>query len=233
MKQLGPFGGLDWLLIVAFALSTAAVLYLYFGYPLLLLVIARLRPRPVAAGRARPTVTMVVPAHDEAAVIGEKVDDCLAQEYPAERLEVLVVSDGSTDRTEEIVGERAARDPRVRLVAIPRSGKAAALDQGALTATGEILVLTDANALLAPGSLARLVEPFADPMSVACAGGNATAAAAGPMPPSSARTCTGAGTSGRRGWRAGSGACSPPTAPSTPSAGASTCRWPTPPRPTT
>jgi cellulose synthase/poly-beta-1,6-N-acetylglucosamine synthase-like glycosyltransferase len=154
---------LDWLLAVLFALSAVAVGYLYLGYPLLLVVLARLRPRPVAAGLVRPAVTIVVPAHDEEAVIGEKLESCLAQDYPADRLEVLVVSDGSTDRTEEIVRARAARDPRVRLLAIPRSGKAAALDQGALHATGEILVLTDANALLAPGSLVRLVEPFADP----------------------------------------------------------------------
>jgi cellulose synthase/poly-beta-1,6-N-acetylglucosamine synthase-like glycosyltransferase len=160
---LSSAGPLDWVLVFLFAVSAVAVVYLYFGYPLLLLVLARLRPRPVAAGLVRPAVTVVVPAHDEEAVIGEKVDDCLAQDYPADRLEVLVVSDGSTDRTERIVRERATRDPRVRLLSIPRSGKAAALDRGALAATGEILVLTDANALLAPGSLARLVEPFADP----------------------------------------------------------------------
>jgi cellulose synthase/poly-beta-1,6-N-acetylglucosamine synthase-like glycosyltransferase len=154
---------LDWLLAVLFALSAVAVGYLYLGYPLLLVVLARLRPRPVAAGLVRPAVTVVVPAHDEEAVIGEKLESCLAQDYPADRLEVLVVSDGSTDRTEEIVRARVGRDPRVRLLAIPRSGKAAALDQGALHATGEILVLTDANALLGPGSLVRLVEPFADP----------------------------------------------------------------------
>jgi len=76
---------------------------------------------------------------------------------------VVVVSDGSTDRTEEIVRGRAAGDPRVRLVVLPRSGKAAALNEGVRAARGEVLVLTDANALLAPGSLVRLVEPFADP----------------------------------------------------------------------
>lgn len=150
-------------LLAVFALSAAAVVYLYFGYPLLLLVLARLRPRPVAAGLVRPPVSFVVPAHDEEAVIGGKIDDCLAQEYPPERVEVVVVSDGSTDRTEAIVRERAGRDARVRLLLLPRSGKAAAVNEGARAASGEILVLTDANALLAPGSLARLAEPFADP----------------------------------------------------------------------
>lgn len=154
---------LDALLLSLFALLLGSVLYVYFGYPLLLAILARLRPRPVAAGPIRPEVTFVVPAHDEEEVIGEKVDDCLAQEYPPERLEVVVVSDGSTDRTEAIVRERAARDPRVRLVALPWSGKAVALNEGVLAARGEVLVFTDANALLAPGALARLVKPFADP----------------------------------------------------------------------
>lgn len=153
----------DLVLLTLFGLSAAAVVYLYLGYPLLLLVLARLRSRQVAAGMIRPPVTFVVPAHDEEAVIGEKIDDCLAQDYPAERVEVLVVSDGSTDRTEAITRERVLRDPRVRLLALPRSGKAGALAAGARAASGEILVLTDANALLAPGSLVRLVEPFADP----------------------------------------------------------------------
>jgi cellulose synthase/poly-beta-1,6-N-acetylglucosamine synthase-like glycosyltransferase len=154
---------LDLLLLAVFVLSAAAVVYLYLGYPLLLLVLARLRPRPVAAGLVRPGVSFVIPAHDEEAVIGAKIDDCLAQEYPPERLEVVVVSDGSTDRTEAIVRERAGHDPRVSLLSLPRSGKAAAVNEGARAAAGEILVLTDANALLAPGSLVRLAEPFADP----------------------------------------------------------------------
>lgn len=154
---------LDAVLLAFFALLSAAVLYVYLGYPLLLVVLSRLRPRPVAVGLIRPHVSFVVPAHDEEAVIAAKIDDCLAQDYPPAHLEVVVVSDGSSDRTEEIVRRRAARDPRVRLVVLPWSGKAAALNEGVLAARGEVLVFTDANALLAPGSLVRLVEPFADP----------------------------------------------------------------------
>lgn len=154
---------LDAVLLAVLVAAGALVAYVYLGYPALLWLLARLRPRPVAFGRIRPPVTFVVPAHDEEAVIGGKVDDCLAQQYPADRLEVVVVSDGSTDRTEEIVRERAARDPRVRLLPVPRGGKAAALNAGVRAAAGEVLVFTDANALLAPESLVRLVEPFADP----------------------------------------------------------------------
>lgn len=175
---------LDAALLAVLAGSGLLVVYVYLGYPCLLLVLSRLRPRPVASGLIRPPVTFVVPAHDEEAVIGAKVDDCLAQQYPRDRLEVVVVSDGSTDRTEEIVRERAVRDPRVRLLAVPRGGKAAALNAGVRAAGGEVLVFTDANALLAPGTLVRLVEPFADPevggvcgrkRHRAAAGGDATA----------------------------------------------------------
>ncbi|MFP3940758.1 MAG: glycosyltransferase family 2 protein [Thermoanaerobaculia bacterium] len=153
----------DWALLAVLVLSGALVAYVYLGYPALLWVLARLRPRPVAFGLVRPPVTFVVPAHDEEASIGAKIDDCLAQRYPPDRLEVVVVSDGSTDGTEAIVRGRAARDPRVRLLAVPRGGKALALNAGARAARGEVLVLTDANALLAPEALVRLVEPFADP----------------------------------------------------------------------
>ena len=144
-----------------FALSLAACGYLYFGYPLLLLALARLRPRPVRRGPVRPPVTVLIPVFDEEAAIAAKLDNTLALDYPRERLEVLVVSDGSTDRTAEIA--RAYGDRGVRLLELPRRGKAHALNRGAEAARGEILAFTDATALLAPGALIALVEPFADP----------------------------------------------------------------------
>ena len=154
-------------LVAVFGACLAGCAYLYFGYPTLLVALRRWRPRPVARGAGQPSVTVLVPAHDEEAVIGEKVDDTLALDYPPDRLELIVVSDGSTDRTDEIVRGRIAAipagGPRVRLRSLPRGGKAAALDAGAAAAAGEILVLTDANSLLAPDALARLVEPFGDP----------------------------------------------------------------------
>ncbi len=147
--------------LALFVLSFGACAYIYFGYPLLLFVLSRLRPRPVRRGDARPPVTVVVPAYNEEDVIGRKLDNSLALDYPREALEILVVSDGSTDRTEEIAGRHAG--PQVRLICLPRSGKAAALNEGARRARGEILVLTDANTLLARETLIHLVEPFADP----------------------------------------------------------------------
>lgn len=149
------------LTFVAFAASFAGCVYLYFGYPALLLVVSRLAPRPVRRGPARPTVTVLIPAYNEEEHIAAKLANSLTLDYPADRLEVVVVSDGSTDRTEEIV--KRSNDPRIRLLPLPRLGKAAALNEAARKARGEILVLTDANALLASDCLLQLVEPFSDP----------------------------------------------------------------------
>jgi cellulose synthase/poly-beta-1,6-N-acetylglucosamine synthase-like glycosyltransferase len=148
-------------MLAVFGVSLAVCVYVYFGYPALLFVLSRLRPRPVARAAVFPSVTVVVPAHNEEAVIEAKIRNCLELQYPADRLEVLVVSDGSSDRTDEIAA-RCAEGP-VRLVSRPREGKAAALNAAAALARGEVLVLTDANSRLEPGALARLVEGFADP----------------------------------------------------------------------
>lgn len=153
------------LLAAVFAVCFAACAYLYFGYPALIWLVARLQPRPLrpAPGAAPPRLTVIVPAFDEEAVIDEKIDNTLAADYPPDRLEVLVVSDGSADRTEPIVAARAAADARVRLLALPRGGKALALNAAAAAAGGDVLVLTDANALVDGDALARLAAPFADP----------------------------------------------------------------------
>jgi len=135
--------------------------YVYFGYPALIFVLSRLRPRPVRRAPVRPGVSLIVPVHNEEAVIEEKLRNSLALDYPRGRLETVVVSDGSTDATEEIVARYQGEG--VRLLRLPRSGKAAALNAGVREARGEILVFTDANSLLETHSVARLVECFADP----------------------------------------------------------------------
>lgn len=134
--------------------------HVYVGYPLLLVVASRLRPRLVRSSPVRPSVTVIVPAYNEESVIAAKLANSLALDYPADRLEVLVVSDGATDATNAIVERHA--DARVRLLRLPRSGKAAALNAGAAAAGGDILVLTDADAMLERDALRHLVEPFAD-----------------------------------------------------------------------
>jgi biofilm PGA synthesis N-glycosyltransferase PgaC len=149
--------------LAVFVLTLAATAYIYFGYPALIFLVSRLRPRPVRLG-GEPMVTFLIPVYNEEEVIAGKIANTLSLDYPPERLEALVVSDGSTDGTEAVVRRfEADSGGRVRLLTLPRSGKAFALNEGARAARGEVLVLTDANTHLEPGSLRSLVDPFADP----------------------------------------------------------------------
>lgn len=139
----------------------ALAVYIYFGYAFIIWVLARLRARPVRRKAIYPPVSIVIPVHNEEEVIEEKIQNCLALDYPEDRLQILVVSDGSTDATHAIV-ERYL-DRGVRLLVLERGGKALALNEGVQQAGGEILVFSDANSMLEAHSLARLVENFADP----------------------------------------------------------------------
>jgi glycosyltransferase involved in cell wall biosynthesis len=110
-----------------------------------------------------PTVTVIVAAHDEEDVIARRVENLLALDYPADQLGIVVASDDSSDRTEEIVEEIAGREPRVRLLRCPRGGKVAAQDRAVREAETEVVAFSDANALWAPDALTQLVRSFADP----------------------------------------------------------------------
>jgi len=134
------------------------------GYPLAMLLYARIRPRPVRrrAGFS-PTVTVIVAARDEEASIAARVGNLLEQVYDPDRLDVVVASDGSIDRTEEIVRKLSEDEPRVQLLRVAAGGKVAAQHQASRVARGEVLAFTDANATWEPDALARLVEPLADP----------------------------------------------------------------------
>lgn len=149
----------------SFWLGAGMQAYLYAVYPAILWLLARLAPRPVRKAPFTPTVSLVVPAHDEVSCIGAKLENCLALDYPSDRLEVIVASDGSTDGTDARVEEIArARAPgRVRLLALPRGGKARALDAAVAESRGEIVVFTDANSLLEERALRVLTACFADP----------------------------------------------------------------------
>jgi cellulose synthase/poly-beta-1,6-N-acetylglucosamine synthase-like glycosyltransferase len=144
-----------------FIALTGLSVYAYVGYPLLLLILTRFRSQPVRRGPATPGLSVIIPAHNEAAILPQKIDSVLAQDYPPEQLEIIVASDGSTDNTNEIVRAYEARG--VVLLDLERGGKAKTLNTAAAAATRQILVLTDANAILAPGALRTLAENFADP----------------------------------------------------------------------
>jgi cellulose synthase/poly-beta-1,6-N-acetylglucosamine synthase-like glycosyltransferase len=147
---------------VVFWLCAGALLWTHVGYPLAAALLARLRPRRVRMAESAPTVALIIAAHDEEDVIARRLENLLELDYPRERLEIVVASDASTDRTNEIVDEFAARDPRVRLVRCPRGGKVAAQNFAMRLTNGEILAFSDANATWAPDALSKLVRNFAD-----------------------------------------------------------------------
>lgn len=143
--------------------SLGALAWTHAGYPAAMSILARLRPRPVAKDDVTPSVAVVVSAHDEEDVIGRRVENLLALEYPAGLLQIVVASDGSTDRTDAIVEEIAAREPRVRLLRCPREGKVAAQHRSVRETASDVLAFTDANTEWRPDALRRLVRSLADP----------------------------------------------------------------------
>ena len=144
--------------------SLGALAWTHAGYPLATGALARVRGRRVAKDTAfEPSVSVIVAAHDEEAVIERRLENLLALDYPPERLELVVASDASGDRTDELVREVAARDPRVRLLECPRGGKVAAQDRAVRETTGDVVAFSDANATWAPDALRRLVANLADP----------------------------------------------------------------------
>jgi cellulose synthase/poly-beta-1,6-N-acetylglucosamine synthase-like glycosyltransferase len=139
-------------------------LYPYAGYPLCVALLRALRPRPVLCGAATPTVTVVISAYNEGSHIEATVRNKLTQDYPAGLLDVMIVSDGSTDSTDEILGKLALEDSRVRFYRQePRSGKTAALNGMLERSRAEIIVFSDANSIYRRDAVRKLVAPFADP----------------------------------------------------------------------
>jgi glycosyltransferase involved in cell wall biosynthesis len=141
--------------------AAALVGYTYCAFPALVLLRGLVRPRAYRRAPTTPRLSVVIAARNEVAVIAAKVANVLAADYPRDRLEVIVASDGSTDGT--VAAARSAADGRARVLDLPRVGKAAALDAAVAEAGGEVLVFSDANSMLAPDALRALVEPFADP----------------------------------------------------------------------
>jgi cellulose synthase/poly-beta-1,6-N-acetylglucosamine synthase-like glycosyltransferase len=154
---------------ILFFLSLLLVAYAYVGYPLVIYVISRLFARPVRKADILPRVSLIITAYNEERDIAAKLDNTLALDYPANKLEVIVASDCSSDRTDEIVRGYAGRG--VRLHRRPeRLGKSVAQNHAVKVATGEILVFSDATTMYAPDAVRRIVRSFADPQ-VGCVAG--------------------------------------------------------------
>jgi cellulose synthase/poly-beta-1,6-N-acetylglucosamine synthase-like glycosyltransferase len=161
--------------MVAVALtSLGIVLYTYLGYPALVLLWARFAPRSSTRSRPafEPTVSVCLAVHNGSRYVRSKIRNLQQLEYPRQKLEILVFSDGSTDDTDETVAELARTDERIRLLSAPEHrGKPTALNRLREAATGEVLLLCDVRQLLAPGTLRALVHELSDP-SVGCASGS-------------------------------------------------------------
>ncbi len=152
-----------------FWVCAAIIVYVYAGYPALMAVLARWFVRPVRKGPVQPTVSLLIAAYNEARVIGDKVRNALALDYPTDRLEIVVASDGSTDGTAELAAQ--AGGDRVRVLAYSRNrGKLAVLNESVPLLRGEIVAFSDAASMLDPNALGRLVSNFADPQVGAVSG---------------------------------------------------------------
>ena len=151
-------------MIFLFWFSLLLLIYIYIGYPLLCRWLANQRSRPVAAADHQPSVTILTAAFNEAGDIAATLRNKMALDYPADRMEMIVISDESTDGTDDIVASLAADAPFpiTLLRQTPRQGKTAGLNLAVPHASGDILVFADANSWYAPDALKALVRPFAD-----------------------------------------------------------------------
>jgi len=148
-------------MLIVFYICLAAIVWVYFGYPLVLRLGVLGRCKPVAHGSDRPLVSVIIAARNEEPSIRAKLENVLASDYPRERIEILVGSDGSSDRTEEIVREFAAEG--VGLISFPQQQGKSAIQNGLVAAaSGTILVFTDADCTFSPGALGCIVGNFAD-----------------------------------------------------------------------
>jgi cellulose synthase/poly-beta-1,6-N-acetylglucosamine synthase-like glycosyltransferase len=149
------------MLAAIFWVSAGLIVYTHLGYPLLLRLLVALRrpPHPPRQPDELPRVSLIVAAHDEEEVIAAKIANALALDYPRDRLELIVASDGSTDAT----AERARAAGADVVLELPRGGKLAAQNAAAERASGQILAFSDANSAWDVDALRQLVAPFADP----------------------------------------------------------------------
>jgi len=145
-------------LVVFFWASLALLAWTHVLYPAFAAALARVAPRRVRKADIEPTVAVIVTAYNEEPVIARRIENLLELDYPREKLQIVVTSDASSDRTEEI----ALQYPEVRVISNPRGGKVAAQDSAVRQTDSEIVAFSDANATWSPDALRTLVRAFAD-----------------------------------------------------------------------
>ena len=154
---------------IVFWTSAGALFYTYAGYPLLVYAYSRLFPKNVKSGAFEPLVTVLITAYNEERDIRRKLENTLAIDYPQDKIEILVASDGSTDRTDEIVREFSARGVRL-FRQEGRVGKTFTQNKAVEVATGEIILFSDATTDYRPDVLRKMLPNFAD-SSIGCVAG--------------------------------------------------------------
>ncbi|MFK8068363.1 MAG: glycosyltransferase family 2 protein [Gammaproteobacteria bacterium] len=144
-----------------FWLSALFLFYTYIGYPLLMFLWAKFRPNPIMSESIEPTVTVVISAFNEQDRIVARIDNLLEQNYPADKLNIVVVSDGSTDST--VKNLNTINSDRVTVISLEENvGKSIAVSRGVSEATGEFIVFADVRQRFSPDAVRSLIEPFAD-----------------------------------------------------------------------
>lgn len=146
---------------ITFVISVAFVAYVLAGYPFLLSIWARFFPKPILKHFTPTRVSILIPVRNGSRWIRPKLKSLLASDYPADLIDILVISDGSTDGTNEAV--ESFGDPRVHLLALPPGGKATAVTRGLERTSSDIVVLTDVRQTFDPQALRKLIACFADP----------------------------------------------------------------------
>ena len=146
--------------LLVFWISGALILYAYAGFPLIIALRGALFPMRHKTADITPSVSLIVAAYNESAVIADKMRNIADLDYPPDQFEAIVASDGSTDGTAEIA--LAAAGDRVQVLELPRQGKAAALNTAIGLAQGDILVMSDASTIYRPDAIRNLVRHFAD-----------------------------------------------------------------------
>ena len=154
---------------IIFITSVALLAYASVGYPLFLFAASLFRRQPIRTANITPTISVIIAAHNEEEDIAEKIENTLALDYPLDKLEIIVASDSSTDRTDEIVRSFASRGV-VLYRQNERLGKTMAQNSAAVVSSGDILVFTDATTAYQKDVLRKIVRCFADP-EVGCVGG--------------------------------------------------------------
>lgn len=148
---------------IIFWITALLVIYIYAGYPLLLKVLPAHKPGIQIAPSEPPRVTVLIAAYNEAAHIEATIRNKLDQQYPADHLNIIVISDESTDGTDDIVQTIAAEDKRVSLIRqSPRQGKTSALNLAMASVHSDIVIFSDANSIYHPDAVHNLVECFQD-----------------------------------------------------------------------